>query len=369
MTVPSIDADAHIMEGPDAWKYLDAAYADRRPLAFAVEDRPALNKLNAFWLIDGRVFPTPTGRGVTVLGTPPISAHAKRKTYSLESQDLTSVEARLDDNDKFGIDVQVIYSTVFLCSLTEDPRFEAALMRSYNSWLAEQCGKSGGRLRFAAVIPARDADEARKEIRRAREIGASSLALYGTVRELPLHDVRFDPVWEEACRVGLPVAIHVGNSLPGLTNLCDSINLSLTLSLTMPVLVGFATLMGGGVFDRFPDLRVAFLEAGSEWLPYLVRRMDHAHAVVEKAGWGYTPRKTVSEYLQSGNVFLTCECEDRLDDVLNVIGEDQIMLSSDIPHFEGEEDPFGSFRKRRDVSEGLRAKILGENAARFYRLA
>lgn len=362
----SIDADAHIMEGPDAWKYLDRAYADRRPIAFTVEDRPSLNKLNAFWMIDGRVVPTPTGRGVTVLGTPPISAHALRKTYSLESQDLTSVEARLRDNDRFGIDVQVIYSTVFLCPLSEDPAFEAALMRSYNSWLAEQCGRSGGRLRFAAVVPARDAEEARKEIRRARELGAASLALYGTVREAPLHDARFDPVWEEACRAGLPVAIHVGNSLPALTNLCDSINLSLTLSLTLPVLVGFVSLMGGGVFDRFPDLRVAFLEAGSEWLPYLVRRMDHAHEVVEKAGWGYTPRKTVSEYLQSGNVFLTCECEDRLDDVLRVIGEDQLMLSSDIPHFEGEEDPFGTFRRRTDLPERLRRKVLGETAARFY---
>lgn len=364
----SIDADAHIMEGQDAWKYLDQAFEDRRPLAFAVEDRPSLNKLNAFWLIDGRIVPTPAGRGVTVLGTPPISAHAKRKTYPVESQDLTSVEARLRDNDRFAIDVQVIYSTVFLCPLSDDPKFEAALMRSYNSWLAEQCGKSGGRLRFAAVVPLRDPEEARREVRRAKELGAVSIGIYGTVRDMPLHDARLDPVWEDVCRANLPLAIHVGNSLPALTNLCDSINLSLTLSLTMPVLVGFVSLLGGGVLDRFPDLRVAFLEAGSEWLPYLVRRMNHVHEVVEKAGWGYTPRKTAGEYMQSGNIFLTCECEDRLDDVLTVIGEDQIMLSSDIPHFEGEEDSFGVFRKRADVPDTVRRKILADNARRFYGL-
>ena len=93
-----------------------------------------------------------------------------------------------------------------------------------------------------------------------------------------------------------------------------------------------------------------------------------AHIMEGPDAWGYRPKKTAGEYLRSGKIFLTFESEDRLADVVEVVGEDQLMLSSDIPHFEGEEDAFGGFKKRTDVSDRLRAKILGANAVRFYGL-
>ena len=71
-------------------------------------------------------------------------ARAKLKPFSLDSQTLLEPAARLKDMDAGGVDVQVIFPTIFLEPLSEDPRFEAALMKSYNSWMASACQQVSG---------------------------------------------------------------------------------------------------------------------------------------------------------------------------------------------------------------------------------
>jgi predicted TIM-barrel fold metal-dependent hydrolase len=91
--------------------------------------------------------------------------------------------------------VFLIFPTIFLEPLSEDPRFEAALMKSYNSWMASACGKHPDRLKWAAVLPMRSVPEAVEETRHAKDLGAVSLAVYGTVGETLLSHEDFDPVW------------------------------------------------------------------------------------------------------------------------------------------------------------------------------
>ena len=71
-----------------------------------------------------------------VIRTPLTSSYAQSKPFTVGSQGLTDVKARLKDLDSFGVDVQVIYPTLFLANVTDDLAFEAALMRAYNSYLA-----------------------------------------------------------------------------------------------------------------------------------------------------------------------------------------------------------------------------------------
>jgi aminocarboxymuconate-semialdehyde decarboxylase len=97
--------------------------------------------------------------------------------------------------------VQVIFPTIFLEPLSEDPRFEAALMKSYNSWMASVCRKHPDRLKWAAVLPMRSVADAVEETRRAKNLGAVGLAVYGTVGETLLNHDDFDPVWSEAERL------------------------------------------------------------------------------------------------------------------------------------------------------------------------
>src|SRR3954453_4549681 len=97
--------------------------------------------------------PPRPARGGAVPPPPPISTRAHSKPYSLASQSLEEVGARVADLDRLGANVQVIFPSVFLEALTEDLGFEAALIRCYNSWIAERCSQAPDRLKWAAVLP------------------------------------------------------------------------------------------------------------------------------------------------------------------------------------------------------------------------
>jgi predicted TIM-barrel fold metal-dependent hydrolase len=364
-----IDVDSHVEEPEEAWAALEPPYMARRPAIVRVENAPLTTKQDAFWLVDGRLYPNPQGPGRMFFGTPPVSTFGREKSWSYGSQTLLDPTARLRDMDAMGLDVQVIFSTVFLAPLTDDLEFEAALMRSWNTWMAGVCREAPERLKWAAMIPIRNVPAAVAELRRAKELGAVCAAIYGTAGPKLLHEPEFDPVFAEAARLGLPVCIHTGWSHPGLTASCRGTYAALLIGFSLPPLMGFFSIVGGGVLDRHPDLRVAFYEAGADWLPYLVQRMDQYWEAHQRIDTSDLPRKRPSEYLREGRIYLTCEGDEALlPRVIELLGEDQVMLSADIPHVEARENSFAEIRERGDLSEAVKRKILGENAIRFLRL-
>jgi uncharacterized protein len=240
-------------------------------------------------------------------------------------------------------------------------------MRSYNTRIAERCSKRANRLKWSAVIPMRDREACVAEVHRARELGAVGLMIGGTAGQTLLHHRDLDPFYAAACEVSLPVCIHTGWSSPGLTATCEDPYASLILSFTLPVMMGFFSIVGGGVLDRFPKLKVAFLEAGSEWIPYMVGRMDHYHPVVQMLG--NRSKKPPSEYLKEGRLYVTCEAEEPLlPHVIDLMGEDQILIEGDIPHAEARETGIQEIRDRTDIPEKVKQKILRENGLVFYNL-
>src|SRR5687768_17568803 len=124
--VTFFDVDAHVEESDATWGYLDPRYAERRPQAIVVDDRKNLFGQNAFWLIDGASVPRVTGRGLSFFGTPTASRFARAKPFSIGSQELTSVAERLADLDRYGIDRQIVNSSLFNTQLTADVAFEQA---------------------------------------------------------------------------------------------------------------------------------------------------------------------------------------------------------------------------------------------------
>jgi uncharacterized protein len=116
----TFDADSHVEESEQTWKYLDEKFARRRPIPITLEDQPALLGQNSFWLIDGAVVPCTSGEGLSLFGTPATSRHAREKPFSIGSQELTHVDARIRDLDKFGIDTQIINSTLLNATLSSD---------------------------------------------------------------------------------------------------------------------------------------------------------------------------------------------------------------------------------------------------------
>ncbi len=364
-----IDADSHVEEPTNAWEYLDKEYQERKPFPITVPNRPILANLNAFWWVDGQIFPKISGRGHTVFGTPPESNHAKSKTFSIGSQSLTKVADRLQDMDHAGVDIQVIFPTVFLETLTDDVQFEAALMKSYNTWISEVCKVSQDRLKWAAIMPLRNVPAAVQELKRTREMGAVTALIFGTVGEKLLDLPEFEPFFAEAERLQFPISIHTGWSHPGLKASGTTIMAAHVVTFTLPALLGFYGIVAGGVLDRSPNLKIAILEAGADWIPYLIQRMDHyfhSEKAIDRPG---LPRRLPSDYLKDGNLYFTCEGdEELLPQVLKRVGDDQMMISADMPHAEARENSMEEIKERSDLTDAQKKKILGENARRFYAL-
>ena len=124
--------------------------------------------------------------------------------------------------------------------------------------------------------------------------------------------------------------------------------------------MGFHSIIGSGVLDLVPKLKLAFLEAGSEWVPYVIHRIRAEGKL----------QKDPVDYFRENRVYVGCEVTDNIRYITECLGEDCLVIGSDYPH----EDPFREenvvekLTKRPDVTPGLREKILSTNAQRLYGL-
>jgi uncharacterized protein len=361
-----VDADAHVEENEAMWEYIDPEFRSQRPVPLTLPERlSGWGPFNAVWMIDGQVHPKMVGRGWHIFSTPPTSVSARSKSVSVGAQDLTDVPARLADMDRAGIHYQVVYPTLFLTTLAEDTRLERALCEAYNRFMAQACKQSGGRIYFAAVLPLRNMDDAIAVVREARELGAVSTMVPGLAWDTPWSDPSYDPLYEELSRLGLPLGIHVAWGSPTLSSIVSD-RVNNFSSFQLPVLMGFWSLMQGGIYERFPDLKVAFLEAGSEWLPYVINQLDRSYRT-----FGNGLRRSPSEYLRQGNIYISCESDEDVPYVLQYIGEDQVMIASDYPHTDPshEEDMVRGLEEHQErLSPEVREKILSTNPMRLYGL-
>src|ERR671933_2800517 len=120
-----------------------------------------------------------------------------------------------------------------------------------------------------------------------------------------------------------------------------------------------------GVFEAFAGLRVAYLECGAGWMPYMMDRLDEEY---ERRGQKWAPRltKLPSEYLCGGQVYVSVEAQERtLPYVLELFGEDHVFFASDYPHERPRPaylDDIPRFAERADLSERAKRKILADNA-------
>src|SRR5580765_7442658 len=191
-----VDADTHIAESEAMWRFIDSEMYPRRPVLAKIPDDTLYEERNAFWLIDGEIFPKPAGKASFSLITP--SAQKKesgRTDIHLGVRELTDTMARLRDMDKIGVDVQVIYPTLFLVYLTDDPHLEAALCRAYNRFIANACATAPDRLKWAAILPLRDIEASLTEMRWAKEQGTVGVFFRGMEGNLTLDNPYFNPVY------------------------------------------------------------------------------------------------------------------------------------------------------------------------------
>ena len=185
--------------------------------------------------------------------------------------------------DEEGLDVAVLFRTFPLhCDDSLEAEYANDLCRAWNDWMADFCKADPKRLRPSALITLHDVDLAVDETRRAvTELGAIGLCLVPEpINGRHIHDRYYDPLWREAEKLGAPICFHPAASpnqdqavhrFKGHTNEAVLIN-----AFRNPVELMFAvgSFCAGGVLERFPNLRVAFLEGNCGWLPWALYRLD-----------------------------------------------------------------------------------------------
>src|SRR5271170_7028095 len=205
---PVIDADGHVwevnavrdpegrvVEVQDMWSdYLEEEYRARRP-------RMVPDSLGHYYLMleDG-----PFGRGRVDGGQIDTFDH-------ITAPGGFDPHARLKDMDKEGIDVAVLYGTFYLGLelVVKDVKFNAALNRAYNNWLADFCRADPKRLKGVANLPLVDIEESCKELRRAvKELGFVGVKMPPVVWGKMLDHPDFYPLYEEMQELDVPIGIH-----------------------------------------------------------------------------------------------------------------------------------------------------------------
>jgi len=317
---------------------------------------------NAFWLIDGEIFPKPAGKGSFALVTPSEQkVQAGRKDSTAATRDVTDIKGRVADMEKVHTAMQVVYPTLFLVYNTKDKELEVALCRAYNRFLAQACAQSGGLMKWVVVLPLQSMDAAIDEIRFAKPNGAVGVFFRGIEGDFTLDHPYLFPVYEEAQKHNLSICVHTGCGVKQILEMFDlARNHTFGHTRVMPLL-GFRDLVANKIPERFSGLRFGFVEAAAGWAPFLV----HIIRRVLKERFKFASSE---ELFREYRLYIACEADEDIPYIAKCTGENHLLIGSDYPHNDpSREDQFvNALNIREDISPELRQKILYDNPRMFY---
>jgi len=272
---------------------------------------------------------------------------------------------RLRDMDTAGIDISVMFASQSdgYCML-DDVGFESALQRAYHRFMNVYCSESDGRLRWVGNANLRDSDEAVAQLTYWTERDANFAGMFIS-RACPdgamLDHPRLHPLFAASQELDMPIWVHGGSNRPPLTPWVEAPN---AIYHTLGGIYALTALIGGGVFDLFPKLRIGLFESFGGWMPYFVEKLDDGL----HPGSPQTPyqKRTPSEIVASGQLFCSIEPdEEHIAYAVEELGEHLWLFSTDYPHG-GTCWPRGvSLIAEQDMLESAKRKILAENAKRF----
>lgn len=378
-----LDADRHVFEPVEMWKaYLPPELRDRAPRLEPPEIQETLAARLARLGSKGLVPPPPR---MLLDGQPIMHKLSERAQIELtltnqrratELHEGTSPEGHLRAMDRAGVDIAFLYPTyaMYLVGMDgADPRLLGALARAYNLWLFDFCRRDPARLRGVGLISLHDPGEMVPELERIVAFGFRAVVLRpNPVRGRLLSDAAYAPFWAACERHGLAVAIHEGTHARLPAAGADRFESRFALhacSHPMEQMMALLALIEGGVLERHPALRVAFLEAGCGWVPYWLWRLDGEHRYL--AGEVSENVKMKPSAYFRRQCFVAFEPEEpNLVEVLRQLGEDKLLFGTDFPHMDHAGEIVDEALSLRGLlGEEAILRLLWGNAARFYGLA
>jgi len=330
MLKPVISADSHIVEPPNCYvDYIDPKFRDVAP--YVGKNKHDVDS----FIIKGMKNPLPLG----LLAGCGMSAEELKVQRNANFDGIRrgswSAKDRIADMDRDGMGGEIIYASVgmVLC-LHEDFDYKKACFDAYNRWLQEYCADVPDRLFGLAQVAVNNVDQAIKDFHTAKEMGHVGIMMPGNPAEEDYDHAIYDPLWETAVELDLPICFHILTSKGASVEEVFKPPRGHSLNGFMNIIRGVQDIIGlfvlGGVFARHPKLKMAVAEGDAGWVPHYMYRMDHAylrlganlHKRVPELPSHYI-RNNISFTFQDDHIAFLCK------DLLNI---KRLIWASDYPH-------------------------------------
>jgi len=369
MTLFAISADSHITEPGDCYiDRIDPKFRDRAPIAVTDET------MGATMLIDNGRSRLPYGM-VAAAGRPidRIHPHIFVPWEELHPGGWDA-EERLKEQDRDGVFAEVIYPSVgmILCN-HPDADYKKACFDAYNLWIAEFQSVNPARLIGLGQTALRSVDEGIADLVRIKDLGLHGVMMPGYASchdEGDYDDPRWDPLWQAAIDLELPLSFHIltsGNDQPTNPQFRGP-----KMNSFLGIIRGCQDIMGtfvfGGVFERHPDLRIVCVEADAGWAPHWAYRADHAYN--RHRNWLPAEiHRLPSEYFFE-NVYLTFQDDWIAFKTRHLMNHQRLCWASDHPHSDATFPNSQAIihEHTADMSDDERDDILWRNTATLYGL-
>jgi predicted TIM-barrel fold metal-dependent hydrolase len=375
-----IDADGHVVEPDVIWReYAEPAFRDVLDCPGGYVQATGIQRAYPA-MSDLPLGDADDGAGWASAAETEATSWDEESRYKMSRPGGHDPAARLVDMDVDGIDVAVLYPTAMLTWIEEADIYGAAC-RAYNNWLHDYCAVAPSRLYPVALVPLQDPAAAIAEMERATEhLGAKAVMIrpapyIGTEK---LNHPDYDRFWSAAASLGCPIGVHPSphgdmanccrllGLAEGVANPMEGIALrqGLTNAFDLQMAVGYFTL--GGICERHPSLRVAFLEGTGGWIVPMLQRFDHQFEI-----FGSPDQTTPPSELFTRQCMVSFDPDEvALSFTAQHLGAERILWASDYPHPDAKipgvvDELFDAVESLPDESRRL---IVGATARTFYQL-
>ena len=268
-----------------------------------------------------------------------------------------SAKKRIEECDKHMVNVQVLSTVPVMFSYWAKDKDTLEVARFLNDHISELVKNNPKRFVGLGTVPMQNPEMAIQELERCKKIGLKGIQIGSHINDWNLDRKELFPVFQKCQELDMSAFIHpwdmMGQQKMGKYWLPWLVGMPAETSLAI------CSMIFGGVFERLPDLRVAFAHAGGSF-PATIGRIEHGFNVRPDL-CAIDNTKTPKDYLGSFYVDSLVHDKKMLDYVVNLIGENRVCLGTDYPFPLGELEP-GKLIHSMSFSDQKKARLLGENA-------
>ncbi len=359
---PIVDVDAH---------HYDATYAPWREIVTYIED-PVIRRR-------AQVSTGPAGAAGSILPRGPVgdrTVGGRIQRYGLSAAQQAAERQTPDVGvvkhamDALGIDYSILFPTALInMGILPEVDVQVALHRAYARWITDRVLPNEPRLRTMIALPFNDADAC---FRMVEEFGGRTGVVgfvVGSTFYRPVHHRSYLRVYAAIEERGMPLGFHsTYNWQDRLTEQFNKFLSAHGIGRTLYNIVHLTNIVINGIPERFPRLRLIWIESGLSWIPFVMQRLDNEYMMrsSEAPLLKRKPSEYMKEFYYTGQPLERSNLEFLEATFRAIHAETQLLYASDYPHWDFDlpsatyDLPF--------LSEPAKRRILGQNAIELFRL-